>query len=199
MRCAVVTYENRNLPFKEKFRKNQKDYCMKHGYEYICYDTYALSIPPYWLKPFIVRDHLRDFDCVLWIDSDARFENMDTRMEDVMTHGCIMTISADKPQHRFPAKINTGVFIVTKDSLHMIEEWITLYNPSAWTERNGTWKCSGKWSGTDYEQGALCTLLEKYPFDIKPWHYMNNHPSSGHTGYVHHFCGAVGKGMLKHM
>ena len=55
-KCAVVTYENRDLPFKEEFRKNQKEYCLKHSYDYLCYDTYALSIPPYWLKPFIVRN-----------------------------------------------------------------------------------------------------------------------------------------------
>lgn len=196
MRCAVVTYENRDLPFKSEFRKTQKEYCLKHNYDYLCYDTYALSIPPYWLKPFIVRDCLREYDCVLWIDSDACFENSDIRVEDIVQGESVMTISADKPQHRIPAKINTGVFVVTKESIPLIHEWISLYTPSAWTERDGVWKCSGKWAGIDYEQGALCTLLDTYAFDIKPWHFMNNHPGSGHDGYVYHYCGAVGKRML---
>lgn len=195
-RCAVVTYENRDLPFKEEFRKNHKEYCLKHSYDYLCYDTYTLSVPPYWVKPFIVRDRLREYDCVMWIDSDACFENLDIRMEDTLVPGSVMSISGDKPQHRIPAKINTGVFVVSKDSLALLDAWIALYNPSTWTERDGLWKCSGKWAGIDYEQGALCTLLDKSMIDIKPWYFMNNHPKSGHDGFVWHYCGAVGKRML---
>ncbi len=195
-KCVVVTYENRDLPFKEEFRKNQKEYCLKHSYDYICYDTYQLSIPPYWLKPFIVRDHLCDYDCVMWVDSDTCFENSNIRMEDIVIPGSVMTISADKPQHRIPSKINTGVFVVTKDSLALLDTWISLYDPSKWTKNGESWKCSGKWSGVDYEQGSLCTLLDTHAIDIKPWHCMNNHPNSGHSGYVYHYCGAVGKRML---
>lgn len=198
-KCAVVTYENRDLPFKEEFRKNQKEYCLKHSYDYLCYDTYALSIPPYWLKPFIVRNVLHDYDYVMWVDSDTQFENMDIRMENTVVPGAVMSISQDKPQHRIPAKINTGVFIVTKDSLPLLDAWIALYDPSKWTKNGESWKCSGTWAGPAYEQGALITLLDthvKTIIDIKPWHFMNNHPNSGHNGFVHHYCGAVGKRML---
>ena len=200
MKCAVVSYENRDLPFKNDFRNNHKEYCMKHSYEYFCYDTYELSIPPYWLKPFIIREHLRDYDFVMWIDSDACFENMEIRIEDVANTEAVMIISADKPQHRIPAKINTGVFIVSKNSLSLLDAWIGLYDPSKWSKNGDVWKCSGLWAGPAYEQGALINLLDDKRFqstiDIKPWHFMNNHPRSGHSGFVHHYCGAVGKRML---
>lgn len=199
MSTVVVTYENRHLPFKEKFRANHAEYCSVHQYAYIPYDTHTLdkTIPPYWLKVFIVRELLDVYDTVMWIDSDATFKSRES-IRSKCPEGSIMSISADKPQHRIPGKINTGVFIVHKDTIPMMDAWIDLYDASYWYRRDdGSWQCSGKWAGTAYEQGALATMIDAR-VQVYPWYVMNNHPKSGHDGFVNHFCGTVGKRMLIH-
>ena len=200
MCTAVVTYENRTLPFKSEFRTNHANYCAFHQYTYISYDTHPLesTIPPYWLKIFIVRELLDAYDTVMWVDSDTRFESQYTSIDSMYPKGAMMSISADKPQHRIPSKINTGVFIVKKQSIPLMDTWLHTYRPSSWYRNDdGTWKCSGIWAGKEYEQGALLEIINE-TVHIQPWYILNNHPLSGHMGYVQHFCGAIGKRMLKH-
>lgn len=201
---CVVTYENRNLEYKEKFRENHKKYCDARGYDYVRLDTHVYEniIPPYWLKVYIVYEYIQKYDVVMWIDSDTVFESSNTPIEEFLCDSAYLTISQDKPQHKKPASLNTGVFILHKRGcgLKLLTSWLEMYPQHRWYLDGRTWRCKGKWSGPDYEQGALERLVDderwgKY-IRILPWHVMNNHPKSGHEGFVYHFCGAVGKKML---
>jgi hypothetical protein len=71
-----------------------------------------------------------------------------------------------------------------------------LFNKNDWKFTNNIWKGSGKWAGTCYEQGALGTMINHVCIHVKPWWYMNNHYSSGKTGFEQHFCGCIGKYQL---
>lgn len=199
MTTCVVSFENRDLGYRDLFRKNHREYCERHGYTYVCLDTYSETIPPYWVKAFLVRDLLPGYDWVVWIDSDAVFESTAPLPLD---DGAFFISGGDKPQHRAPAQMNVGVFAVKRCpvGLTFMEMWVSLYNPSRWKRgRDGAWKCLGKWAGEDYEQGSCISLLRDPAFSshkIHPWHVFNNHPGSGHAGIAYHFCGGVGKRML---
>jgi len=199
MTTCVVSFENRDLEYRDLFRKNHREFCERHGYAYVCLDTYSETIPPYWVKAFLVRDLLPSYDWVVWIDSDAVFESTAPLPLDEAT---FFISGRDKPQHTMPAQINVGVFAVRRCpvGLTFMEMWVSLYNPSRWKlRRNGTWKCLGKWAGDDYEQGSCISLLRDPMFSshkIHPWYVFNNHPGSGHVGIAYHFCGSVGKRML---
>lgn len=202
-RTCVVSYENRNLEYKERFRANHKDYCDAHGYDYVSLDTHVYEniIPPYWLKVYIVYEYIQKYDVVMWMDSDTAFESK-TPIDELFraNESADLIISGDKPQHKKPARLNTGVFILSKSGIELLTTWLEMYPQHRWTFDGSRWKCGGKWSGADYEQGSLERMLgdERWRDRIAllPWHFMNNHPRSGHGGFVYHFCGAVGKKML---
>lgn len=196
---CVVTYENRELNFKESFRRNHRAYCDKHGYEYKAYDAVEYNVPHYWTKVFLVKDLLEKYDYVMWIDSDAMFETE----EPIECGESFFVISKDKPQHRIPAPMNTGVFIVKNCTLgkQFMEEWGNSYNPKRWKKTpDNKWLCVGQWSGDDYEQGSCVMLLQKQCYKghtVVDWHVLNNHFYSGFKGRVMHFCGSFGKRMFR--
>jgi len=200
MTTVVVSFENRDLKFKGAFRQNHQDYCDIHGYKYVALDSHHMEtqLPPYWLKVFIVRELLMDTDndIIMWIDSDAKFESNHTSVSSMICENKSIALSKDKPIHKYPGKINTGVFIVNKNSIFLLDRWMNKYSPAKWTNNDGEWTCSGKWAGEDYEQGSLELLIDN-SFLIHEWFVMNNHPNSGHRGFVQHFCGRAGKKLLK--
>ena len=200
MTTCVVTFENRELPYKDCFRDNHSAFCERHGYTYIPSDSFDAKIPPYWAKVFIVAKYLKDYKWVVWIDSDAVFEKLEQPF--IFDSRSFFVIGGDKPQHRIPAPINAGFFAVQNNdigNLFMVQ-WCRLYKPHRWQLKHGKWVCKGTWSGSDYEQGACIELLADSQFAshiIHPWHEFNNHPGSGFNGTVYHFCGTVGKSMLR--
>lgn len=198
MKILVVTYENRDLPYKQRFRDNHSAYCKIQGYMYKSLDICSHNVPPYWAKVFIVADYIHQFDWVIWIDSDAEFATSDPFP---LESNVDFVISKDKPQHRIPAPINTGVFAIknSPSGLDFMESWKTMYNPTRWTFQRNTWVCNGKWSGEDYEQGSCWTLIKRHVarVSVLPWYTLNNHAGSRHKGTVHHYCGSVGKRVLR--
>lgn len=199
MKIAVVTYENRPLSYLEKFRENHTKYCDLNGYEYFPMNNHILetTVPPWWLKVFIIKEYLQKFDIVMWIDSDAMFESLETKIESLFENNCSLVISHDKPHHRKPSKINTGVFASNRQGIPLINSWIERFKPNRWKVVNKQWICTGEWAGPDYEQGSLIAILDS-SVEILPWYVLNNHPRSGKKGYVYHFCGSFGKKYLKY-
>lgn len=199
-RVCVVSYENRHLEYKERFRNNHKQYCDQHGYDYIALDShiYENIIPPYWLKVYIVYEYIKKYDVVMWMDSDTVFESH--RPVSDFLDDRPLVISGDKPQHKKPARLNTGVFILKKNGFELLSTWLEMYPQNKWKFDGKRWTCRGFWSGPDYEQGSLERLLDDVRWEkhihVLPWFVMNNHPRSKHGGFVYHFCGAVGKKML---
>lgn len=194
-KTCVVTYDDRNLEYKQAFRENHKKYCALHGYEYKAFDHVKYEVPPYWIKVYLVKDLLVSYEIVMWIDSDAMFESVEP-----IKCERFFKISKDKPQHRIPAPINTGVFIVKNNETgrKFMKKWKEMYNGEKWLKKGKEWICRGKWSGDDYEQGTCQTLLQEEEFaehTIEEWYVLNNHPYSGYNGQVNHFCGTFGKRM----
>uniref|UniRef100_A0A6C0F6A1 Nucleotide-diphospho-sugar transferase domain-containing protein n=1 Tax=viral metagenome TaxID=1070528 RepID=A0A6C0F6A1_9ZZZZ len=200
MTICVVTYESRNLNYKNCFRKNHETYCNHHKYKYIAFDNYDANYPVYWMKVKIVYDLLSQYEWVIWIDSDAMFIDKNIKFPLDSKHTFI--ISQDKPHHKRPSKINTGVFAVQScpDGFDFMNKWIELFKNTNWKYLNGKWSCNGVYSGIHYEQGACIELLktlDSNSYKILPWNVLNNHPRSHRTGCCYHFCGSFGKRKLK--
>jgi len=184
------------------FRKNHEEYCKKLNYDYVALDTHPLEkeIPPYWLKVFLVKEYLQKYDIVMWMDSDAEFYNTHIWI-DVCIGNNKFIISEDKPQHRFPALLNTGVFIVRKSGEYIIDDWIKCFelSKSRWNYVNNKWICLDTYSGTSYEQGALIQMYKSGKYEIykRPWKSLNNH-NTKMKGFVNHFCGSFGRKHIKY-
>lgn len=85
MNICVVTLGNKNIEeySKYSFAINKK-YCEHHGYTYIQHnDVLDSKRPATWSKIIAVKQQIRNFDWIFWIDADAIFFNHDIRIEDI--------------------------------------------------------------------------------------------------------------------
>ncbi len=171
---TVIQYETRDDPNLNSLMARNKAYCVKNRIEYLRFGPIQ-DIPTYWVKVNLVLMVLRgaaDGDIVCWLDSDAVIVDQQTPMADLFRDagpGKYFLGSHDpKP---WPAPFNAGVFIVKANgvSRRLMEDWMDLYRPDRWMQlADGSWKCSGRWAGEDYEQGAFCKhILPKYAHAIK--------------------------------
>ena len=64
---------------------NQNAYARKHGYEYISYsDTIVPMKYVTWNKVYVIDKHIREYEWVVWIDSDAIFTNFERTLEEII-------------------------------------------------------------------------------------------------------------------
>jgi hypothetical protein len=169
MDVILVQYDNRMDRALRLLMYYTEEYCLKHGYMYVCPDeTYEL--PTYWIKVALVKKLLETKkrpgkDLVVgWIDSDAVFVR-DTSVESIMA----MAPGKDFVTCLDPGSktdMNAGVFFVrySETTLKLMTEWMSCYIPSRWSKQtDGKWKTEGRWAGPDYEQGSFNErILPKY-------------------------------------
>ena len=82
MRIAVVTIATTNLNFRDYTIDNSKDYCGRHGYDFILYDeridTNASAISN---KTIAVLQNIDNYDWILMKDADSLFYNFNFKLE----------------------------------------------------------------------------------------------------------------------
>ena len=89
-------------------RRNHKEYCNKHNYDYICYND---SIIPFdvvtWNKIYVLQKHINDYEWIVWIDCDAVFTNKNIKLESIIdkSHNNSLLVCDDIGGWRF----NSGV------------------------------------------------------------------------------------------
>ena len=177
MNVIVVQYETRRDTALRLLMKYTRDYCLQHGYTYMC-PTDEYDLPLYWIKVKLIQDLFNsvpaDRDvCVAWIDSDAVFVRTDITVESILqqAHGRDFVTSLDPGS---TTDMNAGVFFIrrTDEMRELVNDWMNCYKPERWSksldaEGKSKWTTQGRWAGPDYEQGSFNTvILPKYRHEI---------------------------------
>ncbi len=160
-------------------RKNHEFYTSKHNYQYHIY-THSLvdeSIPT-WNKVVALKNHIKDHDYIVWIDSDLVFTNLDIKIEDII---------AKQPKKDLLVcddiggwTLNSGVLIIKKTewSMNMLDK---LWNMEHLPHYKGA------------EQAQLIELLKSESKDryyIFPRSEFNQHPKEWKQGmFILHMMG----------
>ena len=171
-RVALLQIEDRHDTVLDSFMDHNKTYCKKHDIHYVRLEKPYENVCPYWRKIFVLRDMMNTgrFDSVLWMDSDAYVFDTDKDIREFLYDhpGKSMIISPDPPFGIWISKFMAAVFLVnnTDISKTIMNEWCSIYDPTAWVNENGKWKChkSGLYaSSTYYEQGAFVRNIMSNP------------------------------------
>lgn len=124
MRIAVVTICTPNLNFGSYCIKNSKEYCDRHGYDFILYDKKIdENISAVANKTLTVLDNIDKYDWILMKDADSLFYNFNYSLDDYTDdyHNYFGSWS------KIPTKINLGHILIrctpqVKDELEMVFE-----------------------------------------------------------------------------
>jgi hypothetical protein len=164
---AIIQYDDRSPEKLQDFRwlidRNAR-YAQSHGYDHdfvSCVDN--MKLPPFWMKPFIVRDLLTSsYDTVLWLDTDAVIHDMNRSIDSLFDNTAAMVFSPDLPVWNAP--FNAGVFACKKTALPILDDWCALFRREIWEDENGEPEFQGgEYAGRDFEQGAFShDILPKY-------------------------------------
>lgn len=182
-------------------KRINKAYCDKHGYAYM-YINYDISTaPPYWLKAIALKtllDSEVDADYIMYMDCDAVFYNFDMSIETVLDMVSSIgdySFIIGKDPNPFTV-INTGVFIVKRNvqSIKLTTKWSSMClgnkdrcGPPAWVYTNGKWICSGKYAGSNYEQGSFEEIYRDNPNSIAVLNmYFLSNPFIMFKSYILH-------------
>lgn len=168
MTVVVIQYENRISPILNTMMDATKEYCERHGYIYKRMN-HAIEMPEYWIKVLLVKEAMQ-MKCeelyVAWMDSDASFARLETRIETIVEQSGKDFVTSIDPGHDKQGHMNAGVFFIkrTRQTIQLVNEWLTCYDPMRWRKLvTGRWKTPGPWAGPDYEQGAFNqAILPKY-------------------------------------
>ena len=168
-RWLVLQYDDR--PIDENYKKLMsinKEYCKKHDYEYKFVTKGYEDLPPYWRKVALVKNLLKKYKGILWLDTDAVVFNKAITITSIARSSKMFFKSGEilnYPKYHF----NAGVWIIknTPQMNDLMEEWLNNYKTKEWSRNsNGKWITSGKFAGPTYEQGVfqnvIYTSYEKY-------------------------------------
>ena len=172
-----------------------KTYAQKHNYDYFIGNQYAIKVPPYWAKIFLLADAIKlGYEYVMWIDSDAVVDHkkMDLKVEeywfqvtDQMTKkdtNIFMIYSPDPPVWNSP--FMAGVFVLKNTVLtkQFLQEWIDIWENQAknyWKQnKKGVWNCCEIFdpSGQECKRGKGRQVLEANKCE---WAGINYEQGSG--------------------
>ena len=175
-------------------RQINEKYANTWGYSYILKQHEPDEAPPYWLRVKDVKQHLPDFDIIMYLDLDAVVKNQNISVENLLqyitqTQGQEKDIIIGEDTPGSMGYANTGVFLVrnTSFSRMFVDLWYNscfgengaLTNtcqPWKYSKENG-WECKGcAWGGLHYEQGSFDRLASLYKDNISvlPSQFLSN-------------------------
>jgi len=109
--CLVMAYDDGVRDSGDIASGINLRYCRRQRYDFRFYSKGFDTIRhPAWSKILFARETLKDYDWVLWMDSDAIVTDQDKRLDYYMTMGGVLTVGEDLPQWG----LNTGVFLLRK-------------------------------------------------------------------------------------
>lgn len=115
LRVAIVCVSIGDRKFAKLSRKCIEEYAVRHGYhvEYfteILDDRYHLM----WQKMIAIKNTLKDYDAVMWIDDDIYITNQEIKIESFIQQASTdIILSYDQAHERDPHnRANCGMFIV---------------------------------------------------------------------------------------
>mgnify|MGYP000858741074 CR=1 FL=1 len=84
-------------------------YCQKHNLQYFCYGhTLDNTKTPHWSKLLALKNHIMDYDWLMWIDADAAFANHTTTIESIIENHSAMILMSKGRLYGW----NSGVFLL---------------------------------------------------------------------------------------
>lgn len=105
---------------------NKASYAQKHGYDFFLYSE---SLDPtrlgYWNKIIAIKNHLKDYDWIFWLDSDALIINFDIKLENLIDEEFDFITTRD---HFDLDSINSGQFLIKNCdwSFNFLNAWYSL-------------------------------------------------------------------------
>lgn len=168
---------------------NHKYYAQKYNYNYLSFNDTIVDLRYVtWNKVFVLKQYLKKYDYVMWIDADAIFTNLEITIESIVQKNPdkYLWVCDDIGGWR----LNTGVMIWKNSdwSLKVLEEWSTMekipHNQGA-------------------EQQQLINYLTKNDNNCCNWHVynrrlFNTHPKEHKKGdFILHMMGLSGEERIK--
>lgn len=102
--------------------RTKEMYAKKHNYKFIQDETiYDSSRPIPWSKILLIQKYLPEFDYVLWMDADTMIQDLEIKLEDIITSqskfSCISPTLTDETKDFLVCRdngncINTGVWFI---------------------------------------------------------------------------------------
>jgi hypothetical protein len=119
--CVVTAYTQSIQDMGLFTSRVNAEYCKKQGYDFRVYtDGFDLDVHPAWSKLLFVKDALKDYEWVFWIDADAVITNRDIRLENLIQMGGDIFMS----HRRMFIGISMGTFLTRQCffSLKLLDE-----------------------------------------------------------------------------
>lgn len=192
-----------------------KAYCDAHGYDFVyvrtyykdphantllvCKDSTGAMRHASWAKLLAAQHcyNTRDYDYIVYIDSDCIFKDFSKSLESVVTDpkysGVDIIFASNLPWHKLPC---AGFFIVkvTEESKRFIKGWynykMPLYESTEWknTLAMSNQYCSYVWKpDTHWEQDALWCMIANN--SAIPYAYLEeNSFYENNTQFLRHIC-----------
>lgn len=122
---AVITLGTSNILCYSKYVfEINRSYCERNKYTYIQYNETLDALRPIpWSKILAVKNHIDNFEWIMWIDADAMFFNHDILIEDRIDENYNLIIGkacgdtwTENNNSDF-VNVNTGSFIIRGKSL----------------------------------------------------------------------------------
>lgn len=87
MKIAVTTlYTPEISDFSKEAAKNFGIYCNLHGYDLFVYEeTLINGLRGNWCKPKVLLNHIKEYDYIVWLDSDIAILDFDKKLEDIIS------------------------------------------------------------------------------------------------------------------
>jgi len=105
--CVVMAYNENYKKLGEYTSSVNQDYCRFRGYNFRLYtEGFDESRPASWSKLLFVKDALKNYEFVFWIDTDAVFTNKSLSIERFIQKGGNIFVG------REPYKFHFGIFLI---------------------------------------------------------------------------------------
>lgn len=138
--CVVTAYDDAFAEVGDFTTTVKISYCLKHKYDFRVYrEGFDQSRHPSWSKLLFIREVLKEYEWVFWIDADAVFTNDTKRIESVIMLGGDIFICKE---HIAGNIFNLGVFMIRRS------DWAFEFIEKMWgTDR---WWKDGYWEQSQF-------------------------------------------------
>lgn len=167
MKIGLIDAHNDSYDYIAKIsRKNKTTYCEKNGYEFIEFIFKELpdNRSPHWGRVLALKKHLKNYDWLLYLDTDSVICNMNIKIEKIIDRSYDLIVGPNPQNLEGHLSTSGMLFKNTKWSLCFLDEWFDQkqfidapYIPKAEHSNLSTGNDGG---GKYYEQSAFHYLYD---------------------------------------